>query len=321
LSVFALRRLLLAFLVLFAFSFLSFLFAARFQPLKGHPALPAYVHWLGGVANGRSFHSLLATHAFLGTALIDALGHTLALLGLTLVAVVLFAVALGTLAAAFHGSPLDLILRTASYIAWAIPAFLLALIVQKVMSGLGSPRGLGPFPIAGWPGFCPGGLGLDFGTLRCYPAGTGLHYALHVLESVTLPALVLATGFVGLHARYLRASLVVALAMPYATTARAKGVPERLVVLRHALRNSLVTFVAAVLADFGAVFGAALAVDVIFRLNGLGSLYIATLNPNVPVLDAYALQLLLLMTAALMLTSSFLSELSVAWLDPRARLD
>jgi peptide/nickel transport system permease protein len=243
------------------------------------------------------------------------------LLGLTLLVVVVFAVALGTVAAAFRGSPLDLLLRTASYVAWAVPAFLLALIVQQMMSALGSPRGLGPFPIAGWPGFCPGGLGLDFGTLRCYPAGTGLHYALHVLESITLPALALATGFVGLHARYLRASLVVALAMPYSTTARAKGLPERMAVLRHALRNSLVRFVAAVLADFGAVFGAALAVDVIFRLNGLGSMYIQTLNPNIPVLDAYALQLLLLLTGALVVGSSFLSELSVVWLDPRARLD
>jgi peptide/nickel transport system permease protein len=132
---------------------------------------------------------------------------------------------------------------------------------------------------------------------------------------------VLAAGFVGLHARYLRTSLVVALAAPYATTARAKGLSERNVVLRHALRNSLVTFAAAVLADFGAVFGAALAIDAIFRLNGLGTLFISTLNPNVPVLDAYQLQLLLLMTGVLLLASSLLSELAVVWLDPRARLD
>jgi peptide/nickel transport system permease protein len=318
---FVLRRLSLALLVLLAFSFLSFVFARRFPPLKGQPLLPAYGHWLRGVANGRSFHSLFPTQAFLGTKLIDSLGHTLALLGLTLIVVVLLALLVGTLAASFRGSPLDLILRTGSYVVWAIPAFLLALIVQQVMAALGSSRGLGPFPIAGWPGFCPAGLGLDAGTLRCYPAGSGVPYALHVLESVTFPALVLAAGFVGLHARYLRASLVVALAAPYTTTARAKGLSERNVVLRHALRNSLVTFAAAVLADFGAVFGAALAIDAIFRLNGLGTLFVSTLNPNVPVLDAYQLQLLLLMTGVLLLASSLLSELAVVWLDPRARLD
>jgi peptide/nickel transport system permease protein len=320
-SAFVVRRLLLALLVLFAFSFLSFAFAERFPPLKGQPLLPAYERWLRGVANGRSFHGLLADHPFIGAKLLDALGHTAALLVLALIVVVALALAVGTIAASFRGSPLDGMLRIGSYVAWATPAFLLALIVQQVMNALGTFRGLGPFPIAGWPGFCPAGLGLDAGTLRCYPAGTGPSYALHVLESVTLPALALAAGFVGLHARYLRASLVVALAAPYTTTARAKGLAERTVVLRHALRNSVVTFVAAVLADFGALFGAALAVDAIFRLDGLGTLYLATLNPSLPVLDAYQLQLLLLLTGVLLLASSFLSELAVVWLDPRARLE
>jgi peptide/nickel transport system permease protein len=321
-AVFVARRLALAVAVLLAFSFLSFLFfASKFEPLKQHAVLPQYWRWLRGVPDG---HSL--AHGITGLPLLPpllhSLGHTAALLALALVLVAIFAVAIGTTAAAVRGSALDVGLRAGSYVAWAIPAFLLALILQQAMDVLGSSHGLGPFPIAGWPGTCPAGIGLDAGTISpCPAAGTGLDYLANVLRSVTLPAVALAGGFVGLHSRYLRSSLIGALAMPYTTTARAKGVPERLVVVRHALRNSQITFVAALLADFGAVFGAALAVDWVFQLNGIGTLFFDEVNPAHPSIDAYAVQLLLLVTGALLLTSSLLSELVVGWLDPRARFD
>jgi peptide/nickel transport system permease protein len=315
------RRLLLALLVLVGFSFLSFaFFAGRFNPLKGHPVLPTYWRWLRGLPSG---HSL--THGLEGPilpTLLPSLAHTLVLLGVTLVLVVVFSLLAGTLAAVSQGSLLDLLLRGSSYLAWGIPAFLLALIVQQTVNTLGGAHGLGPFPIAGWPGSCPTGLGIDAGTITpCPAAGTGLRYLVNVARYVTLPAFALTVGFVGLHSRYLRSSLAASLNSPYITTARAKGLPERQVVLRHALRNSLGTFVAALLTDFGAIFGAAMAVDWIFQLNGLGSLFIREVNPNIPALDAYAVQLLLLLTGALLLAASVLSELAVALLDPRTRLD
>jgi len=318
---FLLRRLLVSLLVLCVFSLLSFsFFASKFQPLKGHPVLPAYWRWLRGVPSG---HSL--THGLGGPILpatLAALGHTLVLLGFTLVLVVAFSVALATVAAASRGSRLDLSLRGVSYLAWGIPAFLLGLIVQEAVNAIGSGHGLGPFPIAGWPGSCPAGIGINAGTISpCAPAGSGGIYLLNVLRYTTLPACALAVGFVGVHSRYLRSALAVALDSPYATTARAKGLPEHRVVLRHALRASLATFVAALLTDFGAIFGAAMAIDWIFHYGGLGSLFIRELDPNVPFLDAYAVQLLLLVTGALLIGCSLLSELAVALLDPRARVD
>jgi peptide/nickel transport system permease protein len=119
----------------------------------------------------------------------------------------------------------------------------------------------------------------------------------------------------------LRTSLAAALDSPYTMTARAKGLPERRVVLRHALRNSLITFAAALLSDFGAIFGVALAIDWIFQLNGVGSLFIRELGINnlsggFLSLDVYAMEALLLATAALLLASSLLSELAVVVLDP-----
>jgi peptide/nickel transport system permease protein len=188
------------------------------------------------------------------------------------------------------------------------------------VSALGSARGLGPFPLAGWPGLCPTGIGLNAGTLNpCPVAAGGAGYALDVLRYVTLPALALAVGFVGLHGRYLRAALAGALSAPYVTTARAKGLPERTVLFRHALRNSLATFAAVLLADFGALLGATLVIDWVFQLNGLGMLYLRELNPNVPSIDPYAVEVLLLVTAGLLILFSVLSELAVVALDPRVR--
>lgn len=316
---FLLRRLLFAVAVLLIFSFVSFLLlATQFYPLRGSPVLPAYWRWLRGVPSGRSLTQGLNAPIWL--TLGPAFGHTAALLGLTALLVVIGSTVLASVAATRRGGVLDVALRAGSYAAWGVPAFLLGLIVQAAVNGLGSAHGLGPFPVAGWPGSCPTGLGLDSGTISpCPAAGSGLRFALNVARYVTLPAVTLSVGFVALHSRYLRSSLVAALDAPYVTTARAKGLPERLVVFRHALRNSLITFVSALLSDFGAIFSAALAVDWVFQLNGVGSLFFREIDPTAPMIDPYGAEALLLTCGLLLLTTSLLSELAVIWLDPRAR--
>jgi peptide/nickel transport system permease protein len=335
LGAFVLRRLVLAAVVLAALSFVSFaFFASQTVPLKGHPLLPAYWTWLTGLWGGRSFHSLTFTVPVEGSVplrgtpapllpgLLSALGHTAVLLTGALLLVVVFSVVLGVAAARRPGSALDVFLRAGSYLAWAVPAFLLALLIQLGVNSVGGIHGLGPFPLAGWPGSCPAGIGLNGGTLTCPPAGSGARYVLNVLRYVTLPVLALAVGFVGLHGRYLRSSLLDALGTPYVVTARAKGLSERNVIVRHALRNSLVTFVSALLADFGAIFGAALAVDWIFQLRGLGAALVSQFPiESFAAIDTYAVQLLLLVTGCLVVVSSILSELAVVWLDPRVRAD
>jgi peptide/nickel transport system permease protein len=170
-------------------------------------------------------------------------------------------------------------------------------------------------------GYCPS-YGF-FNAPRCPPAGGGAHYVVGVFRHITVPAIALALAFIGLHSRYLRSSLLVALHAPYTTTARAKGLPERRVVLRHALRTSLATFTSVLLLDFGAIFGAAMAVDWVFRLNGLGMLLVNEINgiggEGVRYIDAYSIEMLLTL-AAFVVGSAILAELAVTWLDPRARV-
>jgi peptide/nickel transport system permease protein len=316
------RRLLLSLAMLFVASSLSFFFfASRFYPLRGTPLLPAYWRWVKGIPSGRSF-----THALTGRPLpflLHALGHTLALLAVTLLLVVVASVVLGVLGAAFGGSALDLVIRVLSYVGWSVPAFLLALVLQQVVGKVAGGPGLGLLPVAGWPGYCPRGLGIDLHTFQCPRAGSGFAYVGHVIEHLALPAITLAVGFVGLHSRYLRAALVDELGKPYITTARAKGLPERVVMVRHAMRNSVTTFIPALLADFGAIFGASLAVDYVFGLLGLGNVFVLQMHFNSASLDldTYEMQLLLLLSGGLVVAASVLSELMTAMLDPRASFD
>lgn len=291
-------------------------FASNFYgPAYQHPVAPLWWKWLTGLPSGRSF-----AHVYTGVSVPQvgpAFAHTAVLLAVTLALVVVFGVLVGTLAAARAGSPLDRTLRVFSYAAWAVPAFLLALILQTVFSWLGTRFDIHPFPLFGWAGYCPPSTPGGFFNGRC-DAGSGLTYVGNVLRHAALPSLALAASFVGLHSRYLRSSLLVSLRAPYTTTARAKGLPEHRVVLRHALRNSLVTFVSALLLDFASLFGAALAVDWVFKLGGIGTLFLTEIaDPNI---DPSQVTSLLFLTALLVLGASLVSDVVVGFLDPRVRL-
>lgn len=315
-GVYLARRLVLSAVVLLALSYGTYwFFATNFFDLTGDQGSPTTLwwHWLQGVPSLRSFTEL--PPGFGQPRLVPALGHTALLLGVSFALVIVFGLALGVVAAATAGSALDLLLRVAFYAAWAVPAFLLALMLQSVFQWVDHTFGVQVFPLTGWAGHCPSGVsGFGFDNEAC-GAGSGLDYAASVAQHIVLPAVALAGSFIGLHARYLRSSLLVSLGMPYTTTARAKGLPERAVLLRHALRNSLVTFASALLLDFGAIFGAALAVDFVFRLGGVGSLFLQLISDAR--IDPNQVTSLLTATAVLVLLVSLLNDVVVSFFDPR----
>src|SRR3954469_4946854 len=297
----AARRLLLTAVVLWAATFLTFVYFWRHDlPLQGQPALPAYGHWLRGLFTGESYVGLFSHAPLWPTQFKIALGHTAALLLVASLFVIPVSLLFAWVAARRRDVLLDVSLRAASYVAWAIPAFLLSLLIALAATQLGSGGVLGPFPVRGWPGVCIPGFGLNFGTiLDCPPAGSGPTYVWNVFRYLTLPGIALAAGFLGLHARHLRSDVIDTMDAPYVTTARAKGLGETRILFRHVLRISIAAFVSGLLADVGAIFGAALAVDVVFGLNGLGTLLVSEfpINSFAPI-DVYSVQMLLLFTGA-----------------------
>src|SRR5204863_8421818 len=114
-------------------------------------------------------------------------------------------------------------LRAVSFGAWAVPGFLVAFVLQDALAAQPSGWGIHVFPTGGWAGECPGGVGIVLDSNRvphCPSAGTGLTHVGLVLYHIALPALSLAIGFIGLHARYLRSALLDTLGEPYVTVAR-----------------------------------------------------------------------------------------------------
>jgi peptide/nickel transport system permease protein len=330
-TAFIARRLLLAGAVLVAVSLGTFvLMATKFSstctsaytpiglaapPLASNAGQAAslYWGWLKGIPSGRSFGSVCGGQTV--AQLWPAFVHTGALLAMTAVLVVLCSVLVGVLAATCAGSLLDGLLRGFAYLAWAVPSFVLALALQSILRWADRRYGFHWFGLHGWPSSC---LVSSGSFVACGPAGGTLLHGLEILRHLVVPAVALSVAFIGLH------SLLVALNAPYTTTARAKGLPERAVVFRHALRNSLATFASALLLDFGAIFGAAMTVDWIFGLNGMGSLLLTEIGgvgggDGPRFLNPYAIETLLTAAAMLVLLASVVAELAVASLDPRAR--
>lgn len=305
-----------------------FFFTLKYWPVTptttNPPALHAYWMWLRGVPSFHSFDRGVFGGPSLLSEVGSAFGRTLLLLALTLLIVLAVAIPLGYLAATKRGSVVDLVLRISSYAVWAVPGFLMATILQEAFGRIPGGWGLGWFPYVGWAGECPNGQGIDAHNFQCPAAGTGLTHIGLVLDHLALPAIALAFGFIGLHARYLRNSLLDALDAPHVMVARGKGLTERTLTLRHGLRNALVTFVPAVVSDFGLLLGAALAVDYIFMLGGMGTFFINALKLNVDAfapVDTNAMQFILLLGGGLMITCSILGEVALWMLDPRSRPD
>jgi peptide/nickel transport system permease protein len=135
-------------------------------------------------------------------------------------------------------------------------------------------------------------------------------------KGLIIPWITLAVLFIGLYGRVLRASLIEAFEEDYIRTARAKGLTERRVMLRHALRTSMITFVSMFGLDFGAlVGGGALLTEVVFNIQGVGNLTFSALqNLDLPFIMATVMYASFFVVAA-----NALVDIAYAVLDPRVR--
>src|SRR4051794_30718268 len=143
---FLLRRLVLGLVAMFvALSLCFFYFASKFFPLRATSTSHAYWVWLRGIPTGRSLsHGMLYPHLL--SLVGGAFGRTMLLLGLTLVIVIVVAVPVGCISAARRGSALDAGLRIGTYVAWAIPGFVVAILLQQGFGRVPFGWGLGWFP-------------------------------------------------------------------------------------------------------------------------------------------------------------------------------
>jgi peptide/nickel transport system permease protein len=211
---------------------------------------------------------------------------------------IVVSIAMGLVAAVFRGTPIDAGLMILGLIGISMPVFWLG----EVVNLLSQSRLHDTFLFSWVPP-------LGYTPLRESPIGW--------FKSLVLPWLTLSVLFIGIYARVLRSAIVEAQEQDYMRTARAKGLTEQRVMLRHALRTSLIVFVSLFGLDFGAlVGGGALLTEVVFGLPGIGKLtYDSLQNLDLPVILATVTY-----AAFFIVLANVVVDLVYAWLDPRVRI-
>jgi peptide/nickel transport system permease protein len=148
------------------------------------------------------------------------------------------------------------------------------------------------------------------------PPPTGTAYVADVITHAFLPVMTLALAYVGEYVLVMRSSMVEVTQEDYLMTARAKGLPDRLVRRRHAVPNALLPITTLVFYSFGFVLGGAVVIEAIFDWPGLGLLtYQAIDNQDYPVIQG-----VFLLSSALVIAFNLAADLSYSYIDPRVRM-
>lgn len=245
-------------------------------------------------ANGRSVNEILG----------ETLPASIRLAIWALIVEVVVGVSVGVLSAVRRYSAGDHISTVATAVVSAIPVFVLGFMLQNAF---------GIYPNThGWPQWARlpvQGIGPDSWTLFFIPTGDQWKY-------LVLPVLVLASVSTALVARLTRTTMLEVIRADYIRTARAKGLPERTVLMRHALRNALIPVVTLIGIDLGILIGSAILTETVFNWPGIGT----TLAKAIGQRDAPVVLGGTLVLVMLYIVVNLIVDLSYGYFDPRVRV-
>ncbi len=227
------------------------------------------------------------------------LPNTIYLMTATLLVALLIAIPIGVLSAVRQYSFFDVFATSFSFAGQAVPEFWLGLLLILIFYAWLKN------PLTGGPLFPSGGMFSNNNAIT--PGDAVWHLALPVATG--------ALGWIAWYSRFLRSSMLEVIHRDYLRTARAKGLPERLVILKHALRNALVPIITMLALDLPYIFTGAVFVELLFAWPGMGRLYFqAASERDYPVLMA-----VLIIGAAFIILSNLVADILYAYLDPRVR--
>jgi peptide/nickel transport system permease protein len=230
------------------------------------------------------------------------LPNTIYLMSITMLVAVLIAIPIGILSAIRQYSTFDITVTTLSFAGQAIPEFWLGLLLILIFYAWLKN------PFTGEPLLPPGGMA---------SVGAAAFDLGDRIVHLIMPVMTGSLGWIAWYSRFLRSSMLDVVHQDYLRTARAKGLPNRLVIYKHALRNALIPLITLLALDLPYIFSGAIFVEILFAWPGMGRLYYqAALQRDYPILLA-----VLIIGAAFIIFSNLLADLLYAFLDPRVRYD
>jgi len=250
------------------------------------PIYVQYLRWLNNMLHGDFGYSYMSEKP-VADAVINSFKATLKLSFVSMVISILVSLPLGILAAIKHNTIIDDLCRLGALIGVSIPnfwqAFLLIMLFSIYLDWL---------PVAGY------GDGGD-------------------LQHMILPAITLGTSSAAVTARLMRSSMLEALGQDYIMTARAKGLPERVVIGKHALKNALIPVVTMLGLNLGFLLNGAVITEWIFGWPGIGGLVVNSIYQR----DYTMIQGAIIFIAIIFVTLNLIVDLSYTYLNPRIRYD
>lgn len=312
-AAYTLRRLLLVLVVLAAVSLLVFAITAILPGNVAHlilgqfappeqvkaleikygltdPVLVQYWRWATKFITGDFGQSILQSRP-VAPLVAEALLRSLTLTLVSFFFIATIGIALGVIAALRHGRPLDHGISIATYLGIAVPEFFWSIVVIMVFAAW-----LGWLPASGYEPIATVGV---------------LEWARHIIA----PVMTLVFGHLAHVSRLTRSSMIEVLQSPYVMAARAKGLPERVVVIGHALPNALLPTITVLALDIGRLMGGIVVIETVFAYPGLGRLLVFSIQSR----DIPTLQASILVVAAIYALANLVADLLYAWLNPKIR--
>jgi peptide/nickel transport system permease protein len=264
------------------------------------PIIVQYGAWLGDFVQG-DWGESSRTNEEVTTVIQRSMWNTVQLIFWGILVSALIAITIGVYSAVKQYSPGDYTFTTLAYIGISMPPFWFGLMAIHFLAV--QPQE--------W-------FGLDEPPLRFVglhtvgQSGFNWDYIIHLV----LPVMTLSVQIVASWTRFQRAATLDVLSADYIRTARAKGVPPRRVIVRHAMRNSLIPLITVMAIDIGLLFGGLIITESIFSVPGMGRLFInSLLQGDVVVLEAW-----MLVVAVFIVTFNLFADVLYGVLDPRIRV-
>jgi peptide/nickel transport system permease protein len=257
-----------------------------------------YWYWVEDVFTHK-LGSSLKTSQPIWPDIVRTLGHTGQVILLSELLAIILGISVGIFSAIRQYSTFDYFFTSFSFVSFAMPTFWLALLLQILFVN----------------------VYLKWDVRLVYTSGLNSPghgtWSLDRLQHIALPVITLALVSFALYSRFMRASMLDVVNSDFVRTARAKGIPEYLVIVRHIVRNALIPVVTTIALTLSGLLGGAIVTETVFSLDGMGYYFIQKLGQ----LDLYPVMGYLVVTSVIIITFNLVADILLGYLDPRARLN